>query len=106
MKVSRSFLNLRLLIGSLLVAFVAVGLGVFLYYGRVKGLSSIFNSDLFVFGVPAVGGFDGFFYVARKSRRPDDPFRQKLIASLVFAICALFMSTWITGLIALNTWGS
>ena len=78
--------RLRLLVGLFLVAVATIRLGVYLYFGRIQHYSSwFFHSDFAVFGMPAVAGFSGFFYVIWKSLPFDYVCNRKLVTCSLFS---------------------
>jgi hypothetical protein len=89
-----------------IVAIAHVVVGVFFYYGRVKNLSPIFDSDLLAFLAPALLAFSGYLYVLWSGMPVTThvPVKVGLVTSIAFVATAI--SCACTAIIAFNRFGT
>jgi hypothetical protein len=98
--------SIPLLVKTVIVAVIHVVAGVFFYYGRVKSLSPIFDSDVFVFLAPALLAFGGYLCVMWPYVPPTSRLPAKIGLVILVAFVATIISCGCIAIVAFNTWGT
>jgi len=95
------FLGKMVIVG---IAHIAVG--VFLYYGRIKNLSAVLDSDLLVFVVPALLAFCGYVFITWSDTFPTYRLPVKLGLVALIALVATAISFTCAATVAFDRFGT
>jgi len=88
----------------LLVGIAHIILGVLFYSCRMKTNLSVFKSDWFVFALPALMAFGGYFGFLWKAFNCG--YLQKIVFVFPFACCLIIISCILIAIIAFNQFGT
>jgi hypothetical protein len=94
------------LVKMLLVGIAHIVLVFFLYYGRIRNISPFFHYDIFVFIIPAVFAFSGYFYLAWFNAFLTNRFAAKIALVSIIAFFAMIMSGMCAITVAFNCYGT
>jgi hypothetical protein len=89
-----------------LVGIVHWTIGVFLYYGRVKKMSPVFDSDYVVFIFPAILAYLGYYFIAWHGFFGAQRLMIKMILSGIIALGALSISELCKMMYAFSKYGT
>ena len=97
---------IRYLAGVFIVALLHLGVGSLFYLGRIKGISQLFDSDIFVFALPLIAAFTGYCLVTWSSGVLATKTGMRITMAAITAVIASAISTYGMLLFILNKFGS
>lgn len=97
---------MRFLLGMIIVASVHFLLGSTLYYGRIKEVSSILDSDWVVLALPCILAISGYFCVFWQAGFLGERLTWRIVLAAIVALVAAAVSGLATFIFVLNRFGS